>query len=61
MKKRTVLVLDDAIVKQAKKKAVDEDMSFSALVESLLVSSINNEEAEEKLKNEWHGPYIKID
>lgn len=59
MKKRTVLVLDDAIVKQAKKKAIDEDMSFSALVENLLVGSINNEEAKEKLKKGWPGSHVK--
>lgn len=61
MKKRTVLVLDDAIVKQAKKKAIDEDMSFSALVENLLVGSINNEETKEKPKKGWPSPHIKID
>lgn len=42
MKKRYTLTLDEHIVKQAKKKAIDENTNFSALVEKLLKEHIAN-------------------
>jgi hypothetical protein len=40
MKKRFTVTLTEDVVKQAKKKAIDENKSLSAMVEDLLVRHI---------------------
>ncbi len=43
MKKRFTVTLSEDVVKQAKKKAIDENTNFSAMVETLLVEHVSDE------------------
>lgn len=42
MRKRFTVTLDEDVVKRAKKKAIDENTNFSALVESCLEEHIHS-------------------
>ena len=48
LKKRFTVTLNDVIAKEAKKKAIDEDLKFSTLIEKLLVEYANGKVAVKK-------------